>query len=314
MATPWDMLRLAASILIAAYVPLAPLRGAQCPARLLRAPPIAMLAANKGNVSSGETTPVGGAAAARNGDAADAVDDGAVDGSKNKLRNRLAVGAGLTVAAAGGGGVLAARRKRTLPVVVVHGVLSTALWMEEVADWVHASLGESAYVRCIEIGNGEVDSITRPMEWQLAKLAEQIQGDERLHQGFNMIGHSQGTLLSRAFVQRYDWPQVDTLISWVGPQAGQFGCPTYEPLLGYLNRVTSGMWYTSLPPQPEPVPLWHTANPNPNPDPGTRRRCSRRRPRRARCRSPTTGATRPASSSTGHPPLDLALALTPNRP
>jgi palmitoyl-protein thioesterase len=104
-------------------------------------------------------------------------------------------------------------------------------------------VGSRGYVRCIEVGNGEVDSITRPMEWQLAELARKIQADPELRRGFHMIGHSQGTLLSRAFVQRYDWPQVHSLISWVGPQAGQFGVPTYEPLLGYLNRVTSGMWY-----------------------------------------------------------------------
>ena len=64
-----------------------------------------------------------------------------------------------------------------------------------------------------------------------------------LRAGFNIIAHSQGTLLARAFVQRYDWPQVDTLVSWVGPQAGQFGVPTYEPLLGYMNRLVSGLWY-----------------------------------------------------------------------
>lgn len=35
-----------------------------------------------------------------------------------------------------------------------------------------------------------------------------------------------------------------TAISYpIVPQAGQFGVPTYEPLLGYLNKVTSAMWY-----------------------------------------------------------------------
>ena len=128
--------------------------------------------------------------------------------------------------------------------VIIHGLLSNRLWFEEVADWVHAALGKGAYVRALEVGNGEVDSITRPMEWQLAELAKVIQADRRLRRGFNIIAHSQGTLLARAFVQRFDWPPVHVLISWVGPQAGQFGVPTYEPLLGYLNRVTSGMWYT----------------------------------------------------------------------
>ena len=204
---------------------------------------------------------------------------------RDRLRTKLGIGGLLTITG-GGAAVLAATRRRTRPVVIIHGVLSNRLWFEEVADWVHAALGKGAYVRAVEVGNGEVrrarpptshspiqtrcapqrtqptqarvtrlclfvvvgrwkvDSITRPMEWQLAELARVIQADKQLRRGFNIIAHSQGTLLARAFVQRFDWPPVHVLVSWVGPQAGQFGVPTYEPLLGYLNRVTSGMWYT----------------------------------------------------------------------
>ena len=83
---------------------------------------------------------------------------------RNRLRNGL--GFGSLLLAAGGGARTALRKPRAVPVVVVHGVLSSALHMEEVADWAHAALGSSTYVRCLEVGNGEVDSITRPMEWQ----------------------------------------------------------------------------------------------------------------------------------------------------
>lgn len=158
-----------------------------------------------------------------------------------RQRNRLASG-GLLAVSGAAGAVALKRKARVLPIVLVHGILSSAIHFEAVADWAHA-LGEDVYVRCMEVGNGEVDSITRTMEWQLARLADEIQADPNLRGGFNMIAHSQGTLLARAFVQRYDWPQVDTLISWVGPQAGQFGVPTYEPLLGYMNRLVSGVWY-----------------------------------------------------------------------
>ena len=209
----------------------------------------------------------------------DASDGTSENPPRNRLRNGL--GFGSLLAASGGAGAVAVKNKaRILPIVLIHGILSSAIHFEEAADWAHA-LGEDVYVRCIEIGNGEVDSITRTyvlahcapsralfaphahfedalicarspalhvrsrcrMEWQLARLAEELQSDVNLRAGFNIIAHSQGTLLARAFVQRYDWPQVDTLVSWVGPQAGQFGVPTYEPLLGYMNRLVSGLWY-----------------------------------------------------------------------
>ena len=126
---------------------------------------------------------------------------------------------------------------------MVHGILDCAANMLISAQWIREALGKGAYIRAIEIGNGVLDSIQKPMEWQLQRLAEQIQADPELYDGFNMIGYSQGSLLARAFVQRYDWPRCHVLVSWAGPQAGQFGVPAYEPLLARLNRITSAMWY-----------------------------------------------------------------------
>jgi pimeloyl-ACP methyl ester carboxylesterase len=144
------------------------------------------------------------------------------------------------------------RRRRPLPVVLVHGILDSAGNMEEAAGWVREALGPGSYVRCIEIGNGEVDSLIMPMNQQLSQLAAQLQADVRLRRGFNMIGYSQGSLLARGFVQRYGTPRVHTLISWVGPQAGQYGCPDWEanwPDLAAstviaINQLTSAVWYS----------------------------------------------------------------------
>ena len=124
--------------------------------------------------------------------------------------------------------------------------------MEEAAGWVREALGPGSYVRCIEIGNGEVDSLIMPMNQQLSQLAAQLQADVRLSRGFNLIGYSQGSLLARGFVQRYGTPRVHTLISWVGPQAGQYGCPDWEanwPDLAAstviaINQLTSAVWYS----------------------------------------------------------------------
>ena len=122
--------------------------------------------------------------------------------------------------------------------------------MEEAAAWVRRALGKGSYVRCVEVGNGIVDSWSRSMGWQLEQLAEQLQADRRLAKGFHMIGHSQGALLARGYVQRYNAPRVHTLVSWVGPQAGQFGVPDWEAnwpnapaqAMKVINQVTSSMW------------------------------------------------------------------------
>ena len=156
------------------------------------------------------------------------------------LTTRLAAAAAALAAA---GGTALARRAPPLPVVLVHGILDCAENMEAVASWVRAELGHDSYVVAVEIGNGYIDSIVRPMEWQLQRLVEEIRADPALAAGFNMIGYSQGSLLARGYVQRFNDPPVRSLISWVGPQAGQFGVPAWEDLLGYLNKITGRMWY-----------------------------------------------------------------------
>jgi palmitoyl-protein thioesterase len=117
------------------------------------------------------------------------------------------------IAALGGVGIASiARKSRPRPVVLVHGVLDTAENMEVAANWVRQALGPRAYVRCVEVGNGAMDSLTRSMDWQLEQLAAQLRADVRLRGGINMIGYSQGSLLARAFLQRYAEPRVHTLI------------------------------------------------------------------------------------------------------
>ena len=59
---------------------------------------------------------------------------------RNRLRNGL--GFGSLLAASGGAGAVAVKNKaRILPIVLIHGILSSAIHFEEAADWAHA-LGE----------------------------------------------------------------------------------------------------------------------------------------------------------------------------
>eukprot|EP00310_Coccolithus_braarudii_P001335 CAMPEP_0183361472 /NCGR_PEP_ID=MMETSP0164_2-20130417/60949_1 /TAXON_ID=221442 /ORGANISM="Coccolithus pelagicus ssp braarudi, Strain PLY182g" /LENGTH=70 /DNA_ID=CAMNT_0025536067 /DNA_START=79 /DNA_END=287 /DNA_ORIENTATION=- len=69
--------------------------------------------------------------------------------------------------------------------------------MEAAAEYLRAALGKGTYVRAVDVGNGYVDSLTRPMNWQLEQLAATFRADAALTEGFNLIGYSQGSLLAR---------------------------------------------------------------------------------------------------------------------
>jgi pimeloyl-ACP methyl ester carboxylesterase len=51
---------------------------------------------------------------------------------------------------------------------------------------------------------------------QIDTFAAIVRSDPKLANGFNMIGHSQGGLITRAYVERYNNPPVYNLISWAG--------------------------------------------------------------------------------------------------
>lgn len=164
------------------------------------------------------------------------------DGNQGTRRDSGVPRNWLVASGAAGGAVVAARKLRPLPVVLLHGILDCAENMEESAEWVREAI-PGAYVRTLEVGNGIVDSISKPMQWQLEQLAAGLRADPKLRRGLHLIGHSQGSLLARAYVQRYNSPRVHTLVSWTGPQAGFFGVPDLEPLLKRANHWTSPMWY-----------------------------------------------------------------------
>ena len=90
------------------------------------------------------------------------------------------------------------------------------------------------YVHSAEIGNGKEDSIIWPMNRQVRitsicglshrqidYFCHSLASDPKLKDGFNLIGFSQGGLISRGFIERCNYPKVKNFISWVSPQAGK---------------------------------------------------------------------------------------------
>eukprot|EP00466_Bigelowiella_natans_P001354 jgi/Bigna1/77617/fgenesh1_pg.49_\ len=115
--------------------------------------------------------------------------------------------------------------------------------MDEVVEWLIEEL-PGVYVKQIEIGDGIRASLRWNMTWQVKQFARIVRRDPSLWNGFDLIGYSQGALISRAYIERYNEPRVRNFFSWCGPQGGQFGVPLVDfPMIKPLNKRVSPLWY-----------------------------------------------------------------------
>jgi len=89
-------------------------------------------------------------------------------------------------------------------------------------------------------GKENHDSWFMDINTQAKRYCDNIRRDPILRNApeINLIGFSQGGLISRAYVQKcagHNAPKVNTFISWVSPQGGQWGVP------GLGNK--GGFWH-----------------------------------------------------------------------
>lgn len=121
------------------------------------------------------------------------------------------------------------------PVVLVHGILSSAEELSEAKEWFSKELAIEIY--SIEIGNGRWDSMFKPMHEQLEALTYSINSFRRLREEqFHIIGFSQGGLLARAFAENTKEKRVKTLMTFGTPHMGVF---FYSDLKMYSNQAQS---------------------------------------------------------------------------
>jgi len=120
------------------------------------------------------------------------------------------------------------------PVVLMHGLLASNEAMSHAQAWIEQDF-PGIYVKNVEVGNGREDSLFLDIDQQILLFTKAVQSDPKLKKGFNLIGHSQGGLISRAYIQRFNDPPVYNFLSWAGPHAGQYGvpelnylCPDYD--------------------------------------------------------------------------------------
>jgi len=105
----------------------------------------------------------------------------------------------------------------------MHGILTNADAMNEIADWIRSAYPD-IYVVSIEVGNGVRDSFLLPADKQVELFCKTVENDEKLRQGFNMLGYSQGSVITRGALERCSLP-VYNLITLSGIHQGLFGLP-----------------------------------------------------------------------------------------
>lgn len=136
-------------------------------------------------------------------------------------------------------------RAAYLPVVMMHGVTGSVKRMAYPVEWVHEALGNDTYVKNVEIGNGAIDSVFWNMNKQVDSFAESVLSDPKLRDGFNLIGYSQGGLITRGFVERYGHlAKIHNYITWSGPHGGVYGVPDnagkFPGLVSLFDKLLDG--------------------------------------------------------------------------
>lgn len=107
------------------------------------------------------------------------------------------------------------------PVVLIHGVMTGKLSMIPIAERI-AELhpGTSVYITDRFSGWSSLE----PMWHQVDEMGADLLAISADHpEGVNLIGYSQGGLLSRAILERFPEHNVHTFISLSSPQGGQYG-------------------------------------------------------------------------------------------
>lgn len=123
---------------------------------------------------------------------------------------------------------------KNLPIVLVHGILSDKYAMAPTEEYIKKYMPD-VYVKSISIGLGKATSFFNMYD-QAEWLKEDLEADPNLKDGCIIIAHSQGGLVTRYFIERYNNPRVYIYISWGSPQSGVFGTPgTLDDRFTWLN-------------------------------------------------------------------------------
>jgi len=127
------------------------------------------------------------------------------------------------------------------PVVLMHGITSSASDLYELAGWINQTY-PGIYVVSIEIGNGADDSVMLSINRQIEIFCANVRADPHLQQSFNMLGFSQGSVIVRGALERCSLP-VHNLITLSGISGGVFGVPNLLNLSAHVRELITEFVY-----------------------------------------------------------------------
>lgn len=112
------------------------------------------------------------------------------------------------------------------PVVLMHGMNGDASELNKIKMALEETY-PGIYVHNLDI-LPKLNSLLKSIPHQMEKIVDTIRADDKLRDGFNFYGESQGALEARIYVTQYNDPPVYNLVALNGPQAGVGECPTIE--------------------------------------------------------------------------------------
>lgn len=117
------------------------------------------------------------------------------------------------------------------PIALLHGLESNAEKLDQFAEWIRKSFNRTVFN--IELGDGSNYSGNTPIVQQIEEFRLTVENISNLSNGFDFIGISQGGLIGRGYVQKYNnftICKIENLITIVSPHGG-----IYYKYLGFLN-------------------------------------------------------------------------------
>jgi palmitoyl-protein thioesterase len=130
--------------------------------------------------------------------------------------------------------------KEVLPILIWHSAFENCCSGEtlQYIQFLQSQLGADVYIKSVRIGDtsGEdkLKSLSTHPFKQVDQVCREIRNDERLKDGFNAIGLSQGGLFLRALVQICPHPKIRNLITLASPHQGVYSYPQCSKYFGAL--------------------------------------------------------------------------------
>lgn len=132
---------------------------------------------------------------------------------------------------------------QNLPIVLVHGILSDKYAMIPAQKNIEHYMPD-IYVKKIDLGEGRITSFFN-MNDQVEWLKSALEADEQLQNGCIIIGHSQGGIVARYFIEKYNNPRVYVYIAWGTPECGVFGAPEHlDQRFTWLKKIERSDLFT----------------------------------------------------------------------